>query len=112
MLEHPPHTRIRLEVLPEMEERLQRHPRRLKRAFDIWHYASWGILVGLYSHDAVPEIAPEEQILPQSTSIQLCHLAYRKIVRGSQRFWEALMEREELIYELFFVLDGGREWRA
>jgi hypothetical protein len=63
VLEHPPHTSVDPEVFPKVEERLQRHPGCVQRTFNVaWHTLS-RVFIGLYRHDAVPEVASKEQVL-------------------------------------------------
>ena len=98
MLKHPPHTSIDAEILPEMEKRLECHSSCVKRAFDIAGDALGGVLVGLEGHDAVPEVASEEEVLPQTAGIFFGHGTYSSVVRGRELDRETAVECKVLAW--------------
>ena len=63
MLKHPPHARVRAQALPKVEERADRQPASLQRTRNVRRHARAPVLVGLQQHDAVPEVAAQEQVL-------------------------------------------------
>jgi hypothetical protein len=63
MLKHPPHAGIRAQALPKVEERANSEPASLKGAVDVGRNGGGAVLVGLEQHDAVPEVAAQEQVL-------------------------------------------------
>lgn len=88
VLEHPPNACIDSEIFPKVEEGLQSHSGCVQRALDITRHPFGRILVSLDSHDTMPEVASEEEILSQAAWILFRHDSYRSIIRSSELDWE------------------------
>lgn len=105
VLKHPPNARVHAQVLPKVEEGAQRHARGLERAADVARHAAGGILVGLDDHDAVPEIAAEEEVLAEEAGVR-GEVLDGGVVEGGEEGREGFEELVVLGHEVGF--GGGR----
>lgn len=92
-----------------MEKTLQRHPRRLQRAFNITRHVFRAILIRLDGHDAVPEVAAEEEILAETPRVRVGEGADRGVGGGGEVSGERGVQGEKVGEELGFVGCGGGE---
>lgn len=80
VLENPPDTRINSEIFPKVEKGLQSHSGSVQGTLDVTRYTFGGVLVRLDSHDAVPKVAPEKEVLPQASWVLFGHGSYCSII--------------------------------
>lgn len=86
-----------------MEKTLHRHARRLQTPLHLAHIPFSWILIRLNHHNAVPEVAAEEQILPQRARIRVCEGFDRDVVRGRKFGRERAVQGEIFFDESVFV---------